>query len=133
MKKIDRLIQYIEYKGLNDNKVTVDCGLSQGLLGQARKGKCDLGEKAIFKILNKYQDINRVWLLTGEGEMIKSNNTIINSPVGNNSTQIAGNSNSINCSSLDKAIDEIGEQRKLVAKSQEQIDRLLVIIEKMQK
>ena len=31
---------------------------------------------------------------------------------------------------VDKLIDEIAEQRKLVAKSQEQIDRLLVIIEK---
>ena len=31
---------------------------------------------------------------------------------------------------VDKLIDEIAEQRKLVAKSQEQIDRLLIIIEK---
>ena len=34
-------------------------------------------------------------------------------------------------STIDKALDEIAEQRKLVAKSQEQIDRLLSIIENM--
>lgn len=34
-------------------------------------------------------------------------------------------------STIDKALDEIAEQRKLVSKSQEQIDRLLSIIENM--
>ena len=73
MSKIERLTKYMELRGLNDNIVTKECSLSQGLIGQARKGKCDLGAKAIDKILKIYQDINRVWLLTGEGEMLKSN------------------------------------------------------------
>lgn len=60
----------MDFKGLNDNRVTVECGLSQGLLNQARSGKSDLGQKAIDKILRKYQDINKIWLITGEGEMI---------------------------------------------------------------
>lgn len=37
----------------------------------------------------------------------------------------------MNMSTIDKALDEIAEQRKLVSKSQEQIDRLLSIIENM--
>lgn len=60
----------MECKGLNDNQVTIACGLSHGLLGQARTGKCDLGTKAIDKILIKYQDLSRVWLLTGTGDML---------------------------------------------------------------
>lgn len=72
MRKIDRFIKYMTFKGLNDNKVTIACGLSRGLLGQARSGKSDLGQKTIDKILEKYQDINRVWLLTGEGDMLRS-------------------------------------------------------------
>lgn len=67
--RMARFAKYMKMKGLNDNTVTVECGLSQGLLSQARTGKSDLGAKAVEKILNKYQDINRVWLLTGEGEM----------------------------------------------------------------
>lgn len=52
---------------------------------------------------------------------------------GDNNTQIAGNGNHLDMSpALKLAIEEISEQRKLVAKSQEQIDRLLAIIEKMQ-
>ena len=68
--KISRFVQYLEYKGINDNQATLDCGLSNGLIGQARSGKSDLGAKTIEKILNVYQDLSRVWLLTGEGHML---------------------------------------------------------------
>lgn len=70
MRIIDRLDKYIESKGINDNQVTVSSGLSVGLLGKARQGKSDIGKKSIDKILNIYQDLNKTWLLTGEGEML---------------------------------------------------------------
>lgn len=61
----------MKFKNINDNQITVNCQLSVGLIGKARKGESDIGKKAIEKILNFYQDLNRVWLLTGEGEMCK--------------------------------------------------------------
>lgn len=70
MRKIDRLLQYLDYKGITENKATVDCGLSKGLLGQAKSGKSDLGNKTIEKVLSFYQDLSRVWLLTGTGSML---------------------------------------------------------------
>lgn len=70
---IDRLDRWMDYSGKNDNRITVECGLAVGLLNKARSGKSDLGKKAIEKILKKYQNINPVWLLTGEGEMVRDN------------------------------------------------------------
>lgn len=67
---IDRFDKYMKLKGINDNQVTVNAVLSVGLIGNARKEGRDLGKKAVDKILKFYQDINRVWLLTGEGEML---------------------------------------------------------------
>lgn len=79
-----RFDEYMKVKHLNDNKVTVDCGLSKGLLGQARTGKSDLGMKAIDKILTKYQDLNKTWLLTGSGEMLNSDT--VGTPTNNTNT-----------------------------------------------
>lgn len=113
---IDRLDQYMVYKKLNDNKVTVDCGLSVGLIAKARQGRSDIGKKACDKILAFYQDLNKVWLLTGEGEMLNQE--------GENNMYPIQNSNVI-----EKFIDEISAQRRVTEKAQEQIDRLIKIIE----
>lgn len=71
MRKIDRFDKYMKHNDLNDNKVTVALNLSVGTLGKSRKEGRDLSDKVVEKILNFYADLNRVWLLTGEGEMVK--------------------------------------------------------------
>ena len=71
-RKIDRFDKYMKYKGLNDNKVTVQLSLSVGLIGKSRQKGRDLSDASIEKILNFYADLNRNWLLIGEGEMLNS-------------------------------------------------------------
>lgn len=71
-RKIDRFDKYMKSCGLNDNKVTVDLGLSVGTLGKSRKENRDLSNKVIEQILNFYKDINRTWLITGVGEMVST-------------------------------------------------------------
>ena len=68
---LDRLSSYMKNKGLNNNKVTVQAGLSNGLLGNAFKSGRGLNSDSIEKILNAYPDINSEWLLTGKGSMLK--------------------------------------------------------------
>lgn len=72
MRKIDRFDKYMKFSGLNDNKVTVQLGIGVGIIGKSRKEGRDLSDRVIEKILNYYKNINKVWLLTGEGEMLKS-------------------------------------------------------------
>lgn len=72
MRAIDRFDIYMKKNGLNDNKVTIQLGLSVGVLGKSRKEGRDLSSKVIEQILNFYPDLNRVWLLTGEGEMLNT-------------------------------------------------------------
>ena len=69
-RKVDRLIEYLSEKGISENKATIECGLSKGLICQAKSGKADIGNKAVEKILSTYVDLSRVWLLTGEGSML---------------------------------------------------------------
>lgn len=79
---IDRFDKYMKYKGLNDNKVTVQLGLSIGRIGKARKPGRDLSTELIESILSFYTDLDDVWLLRGKGEMIKSNNESSKSVAG---------------------------------------------------
>lgn len=125
--RIERFSQYMEYKGLNDNQVTIQCGLGVGVIGGAKRGKSDLGQKTIEKILKKYQDLNRVWLLTGEGSMLIGDISGDSNAIGHG----ASVSNSNDSKIVEKLLDEISEQRKLVSESQRQVDRLLSIVEKM--
>lgn len=72
MKKItDRLRIYMDYRGLNPNKITVDAELSIGLIGKSLKNQTGFNSDTIEKILHTYTDLNPVWFVLGDGEMLK--------------------------------------------------------------
>lgn len=113
-------------------------GFSQTYLSDLLSGKYNITEDFSNKLSEKF-GINPNYILNGEGSMwLDGTNNI--TQIGNG-TQVAGSNNHVIVpTTLDKALDEISEQRKLVAKSQEQvtksqeqIDRLITIIENMHK
>ncbi|MDR1877752.1 MAG: hypothetical protein LBQ84_09035 [Flavobacteriaceae bacterium] len=67
---IDRLLEFMQYKDLNDNKITRLAGLSVGLIGKARRKKTGLHTDTIEKILSTFPELNPTWLLTGKGQML---------------------------------------------------------------
>lgn len=127
----DRIKAILDYYQLSVNEFVTQTRVKTGqAIYDLLSGKTkSISQSMEDKILSCFQDVNRAWLLTGEGEMIKpSVQQMLN---GDNNTQIAGNNNHVNLpSTLDKAINEIAEQRKLVAKAQEQIDRLISLLER---
>lgn len=66
-----RLDAFMKYKGLNDNKITVQAGIAVGTLGKQRRGGKGLSYESISKILRTYPDLSTEWLITGRGEMLK--------------------------------------------------------------
>ena len=70
---IDRFDSYMKYKGLNDNQVTKDLELSNGLLGKSRKKDRDMSRKIANSATNFYSDLSAAWLLSGEGPMLVNN------------------------------------------------------------
>lgn len=69
---IDRLQAFFDYEGLNDNQITVSAGLSVGLINRTRKDRSGMNSGNLTKILNAYPQLSADWLLTGKGNMIKS-------------------------------------------------------------
>ena len=126
----ERINIFIEYKGIPIKKFEEKCGLSNGYISSMRKG---FGEEKLNNVLTAFPELNRDWLLYGEGDMLKSP---VQEIKGDNNTQIAGNSNNVNTSvEMQIALNEISEMRKLVQEqvriNKEQTDRFLAIIDKL--
>ena len=64
-----RLIEYLEYKGIGRNKFEAMAGLSMGYITKLKNAP---RPEKLVSILHAAPDLNKVWLLTGEGEMIIS-------------------------------------------------------------
>ena len=75
MKAIERLIQYIDYKGFSNRGFEIQIGLSNGYIGTQLKRNADLGESILNKILDNCLDINPIWLISGKGDMLKNTET----------------------------------------------------------
>jgi anti-repressor protein len=64
----ERILQFIEYSGLNKNKFYSIVGLSNGFLDK----KGSVGTDKLEKIIKAFPEINLVWLVLGEGNMLKA-------------------------------------------------------------
>lgn len=71
MNFIERLQYFMEKKGINDNQMTVNAGLSVGLIGKAKVSGKGMSSMNIEKILLAYPELSADWLLTGAGSMLK--------------------------------------------------------------
>lgn len=74
MKAIDRFYEYLAEKSLKPTNVEKEIGLSNGYLSAQKKRNADMGEGMMLKVIDYFQDINPMWLLTGEGNMLKDAN-----------------------------------------------------------
>lgn len=63
-----RLYQFIKYQNISVQAFEKKCGLSNGYVAAIRKG---IGSEKLEAILTQFPQLNRTWLLFGEGEMLK--------------------------------------------------------------
>lgn len=68
-----RLMKFAEFRNLSISKFESLCGLGNGYVG---KLKSEPGSRKLEDILKAFPELNRAWLLFGEGEMLKSDITI---------------------------------------------------------
>ena len=121
---VQRLNQFIEIKGISKYRFYQQTGLSNGALD---KGD-NLGSDKCEKIYYAFPEINLVWLLTGQGEMLKSNETVANNQsIKGNSNNMIGENGSISVDDKDsKAFNAIlAEYNERLKKQEEYIQSLL--------
>ncbi|WP_302785406.1 hypothetical protein [Alistipes shahii] len=63
-----RISQYLELKGITKYAFYRDTGTTNGVLSQPN----GISEENLLRFLSYYNDVNPIWLLTGEGEILLS-------------------------------------------------------------
>ena len=113
-----RLMDFIKSQNITPATFERRCGLSNGYLKSLRE--CPSKSK-LDDIFAEFPQLSRVWLLAGEGPMLNDGSTVVQ---GDGNTTIGDNSHVNTDAAILKAME-------VAAKSQEHIDRLLAIIEKL--
>ncbi len=75
----ERIIQFIEYKGITKYAFCKLLGFSNKFLDNSS----NMGTDKACKIIHQFPEINAEWLLTGEGDMIKQEVAIDNNLASN--------------------------------------------------
>lgn len=127
----DRTIEFVKNKGITMKTFEQKCNLSTGYVTSMRKG---FGSEKLNNVLTAFPELNRDWLLYGEGEMLKGSA----SQTSNDDRLHNANCNLSDAAALlDKALNEIAAMRQALtdalAENQRNTERLLSIIENMNK
>lgn len=72
MGAIERIYQFIDYKGVSVKEFSDNIGVSNGYLAKQKANSANLGSHIVEKIVVFYPDISVEWLITGRGRMLKS-------------------------------------------------------------
>jgi uncharacterized protein YlxW (UPF0749 family) len=108
-----RILLYADNKGYSKRKIYLDTGISNGVLDK----ESGLTEDNIERFVSTYKDVNIEWLLTGNGDMLRHQD----SPKP-----------TIDTNRLDELNEIIDIQRKLIKNLEAEVKRLEKELEKNQ-
>lgn len=68
MNASDRILQFIDYKQISGREFYAKCDISNGLFSKSK----NIGSENLEKIRKAYPELNIMWVITGEGDMVVS-------------------------------------------------------------
>lgn len=112
----ERILLFIRYHGMKMKEFEGACGLSTGYVTSMRKG---LGSEKLNNVLKAFPDLNRDWLVYGEGSMLKSKDVRFepvptmptNAVVGDHNSHISMGNTTITPGTQSQAAPQTPEER----------------------
>lgn len=117
VQRIRKAINWLLFKGVaeNDRELAEILGYTKSSFSQIVNGRVPLSDKFVKKLCRFDENINEVWILTGEGEMFKSGSET--------------NLNSENSVTIQKDVwNVIQQQAASLASKDKQIDELMSLL-----
>ena len=110
-------------------------GISRGEMSNVLSGRRPVSRRIVDNLTTLYPEYSAGWLLTGEGEMLKSQTSTAESgAVSINGEEIQENNIQVNTDeTIAKLIAEVAAQRRVTEKVLEQNSELIAIIAGKQK
>ncbi|MBQ0786213.1 MAG: hypothetical protein KBT69_01840 [Oceanihabitans sp.] len=72
-KTINRIMLVIKHLGISARQFDISIGTANGYILRMQKNNASVGSDVIERIIQLYPQINLVWLITGEGNMLLEN------------------------------------------------------------
>ena len=115
----ERTLRFIAHKGLSVKKFEEMCGLSNGYLNSMKSG---YGSSKLLQVLRTFPEINRDWLVYGEGEMLVQSQSLTQSADEHIELQVADDTLVAELrsqierleSKIDNLNQELGEKNALI-------------------
>lgn len=76
---LERIKEYIDFKKLAISAFEKSIGMSNASFGKSLKNGGAIGTDKLENILSVYTDINPIWLLTGQGSMLRADESPVHS------------------------------------------------------
>lgn len=124
----ERIEQILSHYEINSAQFAVKVGVNKNWVYDLKIGKVkNISEENAEKIVNAFPEINKIWLLTGEGEMLRTSPNLP-APFTQSSTFSGQQLGSVTVPAEAWAI--IQAQAESLRAKDEQISRLITLIEK---
>ena len=70
MKIIDRIITFIKHKNMSMRAFDMSIKVGNGYTSKQSKSSASIGSDVLERIIDTYPELNPLWLITGNGDMI---------------------------------------------------------------
>ena len=139
--RLKKVINWLIFQEIAENERALAdlLGYTKSSFSQIVNGKVPLSDKFIKNLCALDENINDVWIKTGDGGLFKNDKNISQKVYGDNN-QVAGRDINLSSQDVGKLVDTVSKQQATISellleqmkannKRDEQIDRLLSLLE----
>ncbi len=122
----ERLREYIKVLGISEREFCRRIGVSTSYVNSIRTS---IQPDKMKSIGEQFPELNPMWLITGDGEMLQRAN--INQVSGDSNTTVAGNGNKVTTNDIAGMIELQKGYQAMLKEKDAQINKLISVIEKL--